>query len=66
MSRLGCLFLTVGVRLLRHYTGESGGGKGPVDQIFGQSKGGVKRVVTVGQETLDITDAPSLSRALNY
>ena len=66
MCRLGYLNLTVGVRLLRHYTGESGGGKGPVDQIFGQSKEGAKRVVTLGQGTLDITDASSLSRALNH
>ena len=66
MSRLGYLYKTVGVRLLRHYTGESGGGKSSVDQIFGQSKEGVKRVVTLGRGAFDITDAASLSRALNY
>jgi hypothetical protein len=66
MSRLGYLFLTVGVMLLRHYTGESGGGKSAVDQIFGQSKEGAKSVVTIGQGTLDLTDAASLAKALNY
>jgi hypothetical protein len=66
MSRLGYLFLTVGVMLWRHYTGESGGGKSAVDQIFGQSKEGAESVVTIGQGTLDITDAASLAKALNY
>lgn len=66
MSRLGYLHKTVGVMLLRHYTGESGGGKSSVDQIFGQCKEGVKSVVTIGQGKLDITDAASLARALNY
>ena len=66
MSRVGYLGLTCGIRLVSHYTGESGGGKSSVDQIFGICKEELKRRVTKGQGDLDITDAISLAKVLNY
>ena len=61
LSRLGYLSLTIGVRVINHYTGKSGGGKSSVDQIFGICKEELKRRVTKG-----INDARSLAKALNY
>lgn len=66
MSRLGYLRLTVGVGIVNHYTGESGGGKSSVDQIFGICKEELKRNVTKGVGDDEISDAKSLAKALNY
>ena len=64
--RLGYLNLTIGVKVINHYTGESGGGKSSVDQIFGIFKEELKRRVTNGMGDNDINDAKSLAKALNY
>lgn len=66
MSRLGYLGVTVGMWIIRHFTGESGGGKSSVDQIFGICKVELKRRVACGRGDLDISDAITLARALNY
>ena len=66
MSRIRYLGLTCGIRLVSHYTGESGGGKSSVDQVFGICKEELKRRVTKGQGDLDITDAVSLAKVLNH
>ena len=66
LSRLGYLGNTIGMRVLNHYTGESGGGKSSVDQIFGICKEELKRRVTKGMGEYDISDARSLAKTLNY
>lgn len=66
LSRLGYLSLTIGVKLINHYTGESGGGKPSVDSNFGISKAECSRRVTKGMGDCDINDARSLAKALNY
>lgn len=55
-----------GIKIRNHYTGESGGGKSSVDQVFGICKEELKRRVTLGMGTLDISDAVSLAKALNH
>ena len=54
------------MRVVSHFTGESGGGKSSVDQIFGICKEELKRRVAKGQGELDISDPVTLARALNY
>lgn len=66
MSRLGFMGLVTGIKIINHYTGESGGGKSSVDQVFGICKEELKRRVTLGMGSLDISDAVSLAKALNY
>ena len=66
LSRLGYLNLTIGVKVINQYTGESGGGKSSVDQIFGICNEELKRRVTKGMGDNDINDAKSLAKALNY
>jgi hypothetical protein len=65
LSRLGYLSKTVGLKLVNHYTGESGGGKSSVDSNFGMSKGQCSSRVTKGVGDCDITDARSLAKVLN-
>jgi hypothetical protein len=52
--------------ILCHFTGESGGGKSSVDQVFGICKEMLKRRVTSGMGDLDISDAVTLAKALNH
>lgn len=66
MSRLGYMGIVTGIKIVNHYTGESGGGKSSVDQVFGICKEELKRRVTLGMGSLDISDAVSLAKALNY
>jgi hypothetical protein len=66
MSRLGYMGLVTGIRIQCHFTGESGGGKSSVDQVFGICKEELQRRVTLGMGFLDISDAVSLAKALNY
>lgn len=66
LSRLGFMGLVTGIKIISHYTGESGGGKSSVDQVFGICKEELKRRVTLGMGSLDISDAVSLAKALNY
>ena len=63
---MGFLGLVVGIRIISHYTGESGGGTSSVDQTFGICKEKLKRRVAKGQGDLDINDAVTLAKALNY
>lgn len=51
-----------GIKIRNHYTGESGGGKSSVDQVFGICKEELKRRVTLGMGKLGI----SLAKALNH
>ena len=66
LSRLGYLSITIGMKIISHFTGESGGGKSSVDQIFGICKEELKRRVAKGQGDLDISDPITLANALNY
>jgi hypothetical protein len=63
---LGYLGLLTGITILCHFTGESGGGKSSVDQVFGICKEMLKRRVTSGMGQLDISDAVTLAKALNH
>ena len=55
----------VAIEIERHYTGEGGGGKGPVDTNFAVMKSWTLKAVVAGMGSLDISDYESLVIALN-
>ena len=54
MARLPYLYHEIGWRIISHYTGESGGGKGEVDANFAVGKKLVRYYVTANQGKKDI------------
>ena len=66
MARLPYLYQEIGWRIISHYTGESGGGKGEVDANFALGKKLVRYYVTAQQGERDIGTVRDLVEVFFY